>query len=72
MSDKNIAKLIMSLSDPELIRRNIIKDYEKAKNVNSKVCAECGGECCYEWMLHQKIICELINYFKDKDFPCSI
>ena len=46
MSDKNIAKLIMSLSDPELIRRNIIKYYDKAKNVNSELCAECGGECC--------------------------
>lgn len=189
MSDKNIAKLIMSLSDPELIRRNIVKDYDKEENVNSKLCAECGGECCkccgchfspddftdisfetlkreiqkgyisidyvdgerilrstgvyilrvrnkerpivdtgyvrksgcilltekgckldyehrpsggrlliptkkmknfwgeevrackssygikeccYEWMPHQKIICELINYFEDKDFPCSI
>lgn len=29
-------------------------------------------ECCDEWIPFQEIIGELINYFKDKDFPCSI
>lgn len=189
MTDGNIAKLIASLDDSEERRRNIVKDYDKAKNVNSKICSECGGECCkrcgchfspddfkeisfkilkkeiekgyisidyvdgemiyrslgvyilrarnagrpifdtgyiresgcillsdkgckldyehrpsggrlliptknttkflfgehricsstygieeccYEWMPHQEIIYELINYFKDKDFPCSL
>lgn len=28
--------------------------------------------CCYEWWPHQKVLYELAEYFKDKDFPCSI
>ena len=29
-------------------------------------------DCCYEWKPHQKIIQQLIDYFKDKEIPCSI
>lgn len=28
--------------------------------------------CCYEWKPHQRVLCQLIEYFKDKDFPCSL
>ena len=28
--------------------------------------------CCYEWWPHQRVLYELAEYFKDKDFPCSI
>lgn len=29
-------------------------------------------DCCYEWKPHQKVLHELIEYFKEKDFPCSL
>jgi len=29
-------------------------------------------DCCYEWKPYQKILHELIEYFKDKEIPCSI
>lgn len=28
--------------------------------------------CCYEWKPHQRILKELIDFFKDKDFLCSL
>lgn len=28
--------------------------------------------CCFEWKPHQKIIRQLIEFFKDKDIPCSL
>ena len=31
---------------PKLPYRSIKKDYDYSKNVNSKICSECGGECC--------------------------
>lgn len=29
-------------------------------------------DCCYEWKPHQKVIAQLIEYFQDKEIPCSI
>ena len=29
-------------------------------------------DCCYEWLPHKKILYQLVQYFEDKDFPCSI
>lgn len=29
-------------------------------------------KCCYEWKPHKKLLYELSEYFKDKDFPCSL
>lgn len=29
-------------------------------------------DCCYEWKPHQKILVDLIEYFRDKEIPCSI
>lgn len=29
-------------------------------------------DCCYEWMPHQKVLKQLIQYFKNKDIPCSL
>lgn len=29
-------------------------------------------ECCYEWKPHQKILHQLVEYFKEKDFPCLL
>ena len=28
--------------------------------------------CCYEWKPHQRILLQLVEYFKDKDIPCSL
>ena len=28
--------------------------------------------CLYEWWPHQKVLYDLAEYFKDKDYPCSI
>lgn len=28
--------------------------------------------CCNEWRPHQRVLSELIDYFKDKDFECSL
>lgn len=30
------------------------------------------ANCCYEWKPHQRVLFELIKYFKDKDFECSL
>lgn len=39
-----------------------------------RVCPTSYGirDCCYEWKPHQRIIHELIEYFRDKDVPCSL
>ena len=39
-----------------------------------RICRTTYGieECCYEWRPYQKILHELVKYFKDKDFTCSI
>lgn len=29
-------------------------------------------QCCYEWKPYQDILRQLRDYFKDKDFPCSL
>ena len=29
-------------------------------------------DCCYEWKPHQKVLADLIEYFRDKEIPCSI
>lgn len=29
-------------------------------------------DCCHEWKPHQKILSQLVQYFKDKDIPCSL
>lgn len=29
-------------------------------------------DCCYEWQPHQKILNDLIEYFEDKEIPCSL
>ena len=29
-------------------------------------------DCCYEWKPHQKILAQLVEYFQDKEIPCSI
>ena len=31
---------------PTLPYRSISKDYSVSKNVNTEICAECGGKCC--------------------------
>ena len=28
--------------------------------------------CCYEWQPHQKVLHNLLNYFMDKEIPCSL
>lgn len=46
MTNEDFAKVIAVIFNPELRHWDIVKDYDKAKNVNSKLCAECGGTCC--------------------------
>lgn len=29
-------------------------------------------ECCMEWREHQKVLNELVRYFKNRDYPCSV
>lgn len=29
-------------------------------------------DCCYEWRPHQKVLHQLVDYFKSKDFPCVL
>lgn len=29
-------------------------------------------DCCYEWKPYQKILHQLIEYFRDKEIPCSL
>lgn len=29
-------------------------------------------DCCMEWKPYQKILSELVHYFKDKDYPCLL
>ncbi len=29
-------------------------------------------DCCYEWKPHQRLLYDLAEYFKDKDYPCSL
>lgn len=29
-------------------------------------------DCCYEWKPHQRILADLIEYFKEKEIPCSL
>ena len=29
-------------------------------------------DCCYEWLPHKKILYQLVQYFEDKDIPCSL
>ena len=29
-------------------------------------------DCSYEWLPHKKVLHELAEYFKDKDFPCTL
>ena len=41
----------------------------EARNCHCKYDIE---ECCYEWKPHQKILYQLAQYFKGKDFPCSL
>ena len=36
---------------------------------NSKYTIE---DCCYEWEPYQNILSELVKYFFNKDFPCSL
>lgn len=28
--------------------------------------------CCYEWKPHQRVLLKLVDYFKDRDIPCSL
>lgn len=30
------------------------------------------SKCCFEWLPHKKVLSQLIEYYKDKDFPCSL
>lgn len=41
---------------------------------NHRLCHSSYGieECCYEWRPYQDILFQLADYFKDKNFPCSI
>ncbi len=29
-------------------------------------------DCCMEWKPYQKVLSELVHYFKDKDYPCLL
>ena len=29
-------------------------------------------DCCYEWKQYESIISQLVEYFKDKDYPCTL
>lgn len=29
-------------------------------------------DCCYEWKPYQNVLHELVQYFKGKDYPCSL
>lgn len=42
----HISDMTEQLLFPTLEYRSIKKDYDISKNVNSSVCAECGGACC--------------------------
>lgn len=46
MSTEEWNQLYEKLFFPTLKYRSIEKDYDISKNVNSSVCAECGGACC--------------------------
>lgn len=39
-------KLYEEMFFPKLEYRSIIKDYDISKNVNTSLCAKCGGTCC--------------------------
>lgn len=46
MSEEEFYKLYEAIYFPKLEYRSIEKDYDINKNVNSSICAECGGTCC--------------------------
>ena len=29
-------------------------------------------DCCYEWLPHKKVLKKLVEYFQNKDIPCSL
>ena len=53
--DANIGDLMKRLEEiihPTLQYRSIEKDYSESRNVNSEICAECGGRCCKKCGCH--------------------
>lgn len=46
MSLSSAHDIIHDILYPRLPYRSLPKDYSSSKNVNAKICAECGGQCC--------------------------
>lgn len=43
--------------------------FEKKRNCHSCYSIK---DCCYEWKSHQKILHDLVEYFKDKEIQCLV
>lgn len=46
MARKKIERYLSRVRFPKEPYRSVTKDYEAAENVDTRVCKECGGECC--------------------------
>ena len=65
----NEEKLLHEILFPTLPYRSVPKDYSEAKNVNSEICAECGGDCCKRCGCHfsPDDFAEISFYFLKKE-----
>ena len=47
---------------------------DKLSMDNERLCSSIYtiGSCCYEWQPHQRILRQLVEYFHDKEIPCSL
>lgn len=46
-----------------------VNEFKREKNCHSNYSIK---DCCYEWEPHQKILHELVEYFKNKEIKCSL
>lgn len=47
----------------------------KISSYTHEMCCESNysiRDCCYEWKPHQKILIQLVEYYKGKKIPCSL
>lgn len=54
--------------------KSLIPGYKKTENNGFWMCTQTYEveQCCYDWRPYHEVISKLVEYFKDKDFPCSI
>ena len=54
--------------------KSLIPGYKKTENNGFWMCTQTYEveQCCYDWRPYHEVISKLVEYFKDKDFLCSI